>query len=71
MSKTDSNPKINHSQQTKPFCLFTSVTVFFKLSCLSSEGMSKKAGAQTGSGFIPAETSPTPHEIPAAVKGNS
>ena len=37
--------------------------------CLSCEGVSKKAGAQTGPGFLPAETSPTPHQIPAAAEG--
>lgn len=34
--------------------------------CLPGEGVSKKAGAQTGPGFLPVETDPTPHQIPAA-----
>lgn len=36
--------------------------------CLD-EGVSEKAGAQAGPGFLPAETSPTPHQIPAAAEG--
>lgn len=39
--------------------------------CLHSKGMSKEAGAQTGPGFLPAEASPAPHQIPAAAKGQT
>lgn len=36
---------------------------------LPFEGVSKKAGAQTGPGFLSVETYPAPHKIPAAAEG--
>ena len=41
----------------------------FEFNCFSSEGMSEKAGAQTGPGFVPAEAGATSHQIPAAAQG--
>lgn len=32
-------------------------------------GVPKEAGPQAGPGLIPPETSPTPHQIPAAAQG--
>lgn len=42
------------------------IDVFFYL---PFEGVSKKAGAQAGPGFLSVETYPAPHKIPAAAEG--
>lgn len=35
-----------------------------------SPGMPEEAGPQAGSGLLPPETSPTPHQVPAATQGS-
>ncbi len=44
------------------------IVVLFIFSC---EGVSEKAGAQTGPGLLSVETSATPHQIPAVAEGQS
>lgn len=35
-----------------------------------SAGVPEEAGPQAGSGLLPSETSPTPHQVPAAAQGS-
>lgn len=35
-----------------------------------SAGVPEEAGAQAGFGFLPLETSPTAHQVPAATQGS-
>lgn len=53
------NAMMCHWQHCTDWCFFY----------LPFEGVSKKAGAQTGPGFLSVETYPAPHKIPAAAEG--